>query len=309
LIKKKSLKGEKMDYQNLFIQAWNLIWKNKFLIFLGMLVVLGGVGWGGSGSQGYSNWDGNSDLQNPPRFEFDLTSPFQELGLPVFASIGILILIGLAFLVILALWVIGTISQGGLIYGADLASRGLSTNFAESLRAGWNKGWRLIGIGLVPSIPVLFLMIGALISAGFYTDGTVILQEGEVFRTPNIAVFLPVLTITCILVFMTFALSLLRTFANRACMLESWGVFESYRRGLEVLGNNLGSATVLFIIQVSVSIGIGLTLLVPGILVALCCLLWPLLLVIQGIFTAFYSTLWTLSWNQWTSVPEKEFSS
>ena len=87
-------------------------------------------------------------------------------------------------------------------------------------------------------------------------------------------------------------------------MLENQGVFESYRRGLEVLGNNLGSVLILFLIQVAVSIGIGLMLLLPGILVALCCLLWPLLLVVQGIFTAFYSTLWTLSWNQWASAPE-----
>jgi len=293
-----------MDYRNVFVQAWDLIWKNKFLIFLGMLVVLGGVGWGGGGSQGYSSWEGNSNTQNPSQFEFNFSSPFQELGLPVFASIGILILVGIAFLVILALWVIGTISQGGLIYGADMVSRDQSANFVESLQAGWNKGWRLIGIGLVPLIPVFLLMVGALVSAGFYTGGRVILQDGDVFRAPNVAVFLPIITITCILVFMTFALSLLRTFANRACMLEDRGVFKSYRRGLEVLGDNLGSAIVLFIIQVAISIGIGITLLVPGILVALCCLLWPLLLVVQGIFTAFYSTLWTLSWNQWTGVPE-----
>jgi len=297
-----------MDYQNLFVQAGNLVWKNKFLIFLGMLVVLGGVGWGGGGSQSYVSWDGHSDIQNPPRFEFDPSVPFQELGLPAFASVGILILIGLALLVVLALWAIGTISQGGLIYGADMVSKEQSTNFAESLRAGWNKGWRLIGIGLVPSIPVFLLMISVLVSAGFYTGRRVILQDGEVLRTPNAAVFLPILTITCILVFMTFALSLLRTFANRACMLEEQGVFGSYRRGLEVLGKNLGSAIVLFIIQMAVSIGIGLMLLVPGILVALCCLLWPLLLVGQGIFIAFYSTLWTLSWNQWTRVPEKEIT-
>lgn len=293
-----------MDYRNLFVQAWDMIWKNKFLIFLGMLVVLGGVGWGGSGSQGYSNWDDNSNSQNPLQFGFDFSSPFQELGLTKLAFVGILILIVLAFLIILALWVIGTISRGGLIYGADMVSREQSASFGESLRAGWNRGWRLIGIGLVPSIPVFLLMIGAFISAGFYTGGRVILQDGEVFRIPNVAVFLPIITITCILVFMTFALSLLRTFANRACMLEDRGVFESYRRGLEVLGNNLGSTIVLFIIQVVVSIGIGLILLVPGFLVALCCLLWPLMLFVQGTFTALYSTLWTLSWNQWTSVPE-----
>jgi hypothetical protein len=57
---------------------------------------------------------------------------------------------------------------------------------------------------------------------------------------------------------------------------------------------------VLFLLQIAVSIVIGLVLLVPGIVIALCCLLWPVLLLVQGGFTAFYSTLWTLAWNQWT---------
>jgi hypothetical protein len=99
-------------------------------------------------------------------------------------------------------------------------------------------------------------------------------------------------------------LSLLRTFANRACMLEDLGVIKSYRRGFEVLAENLGPAIVLFLIQIAISIGIWIVLLLPGILIALCCFLWPLLLLIQGTFAAWYSTLWTLAWNQWTGVPE-----
>jgi len=61
---------------------------------------------------------------------------------------------------------------------------------------------------------------------------------------------------------------------------------------------------VLFLLQVAISIGIAVALFFPGILIALCCLLWPLLLLFQGTFAAFYSTLWTLAWNQWTGVSE-----
>jgi hypothetical protein len=87
-------------------------------------------------------------------------------------------------------------------------------------------------------------------------------------------------------------------------MLEDTGVFNSYRRGLEVLGNNLGPAIILFLLQIAVSIVIGLFLFVPGILITLCCFLWPLLLIAQGAFSAYFSTLWTLTWNQWTGTPE-----
>jgi hypothetical protein len=64
-------------------------------------------------------------------------------------------------------------------------------------------------------------------------------------------------------------LSLLRISANRACMLEDQGVFAAYWRGIRVLADNLGSALVLLVIQVGISIALGLVLLLP----ALCCLL------------------------------------
>jgi hypothetical protein len=89
-------------------------------------------------------------------------------------------------------------------------------------------------------------------------------------------------------------------------MLENKGVFSSYRRGMEILGNNLGSAIILFLLQIAVSIGFGLLLFMPGIVMALCCFLWPLLLLVQGAFAAFYSTLWTLAWNMWVGLPEEQ---
>jgi hypothetical protein len=197
--------------------------------------------------------------------------------------------------------VIGTISRGGLIYGAEMTNRNQATNFADSLRAGWAKGWRLIGIGLVPAIPMVLLLLVAFLSAGFYAGGELILQEGSSVNFPKAVVMAPVLAVTCILIPLALALSLLRTFANRACMLENLSVWASYRRGLEVLGNNLGAVFVLFLLQIGISIVLGLVLFLPGVLIALCCFLWPLIWVAQGLFAAFYSTLWTLAWDQWTN--------
>ena len=291
-----------MDYGKLFSKAWNLIWKHKFLIALGVLVALGGAGGGGGGTSGYTGGEGDFNFRNLPRFDFDFSAPFQNLGLPAFAVVGILILASLAVIIALAVWVIGLMSRGGLIYGADAVSRGQEATFMDSLRAGWGKGWRLVGIGLVPAIPVFLLMLSAFFSAGFYISGRTIAREGQFYNLPGF--FIPVLAVTCVLILLALLLSLLRTFANRACMLEDRGVFDSYRRGFEVLGDHFGQALVLFLLQIAISIGIGLLLLMPGILVALCCLLWPLFLLVQGTFAAFYSTLWTLAWNEWTGVPE-----
>lgn len=291
-----------MDYGKLFSKAWDLIWKHTFLIALGVLVALGGAGGGGGGTSGYTGGEGDFNFGDFPRFDFNFSAPFRSLDLPAFAVGGILILAALALLIALAVWVVGLISRGGLIYGADAVSRAQETTFMESLRAGWGKGWRLIGIGLVPAIPVILLMLSAFFSAGFYVSGRTIAREGRFYSAPGFVI--PLVAVTCLLIFAALALSLLRTFANRACMLEDRGVFASYRRGLEVLGDHFGQALVLFLLQIAISIGIGLLLLMPGILVALCCLLWPLFLLAQGTFAAFYSTLWTLAWNEWTGVPE-----
>jgi hypothetical protein len=113
----------------------------------------------------------------------------------------------------------------------------------------------------------------------------------------------PLLVLACVLVPVGFVLSLLRTFANRACMLEDRGVLASYQRGLEVLGANLGPVLILFLLQIAISIAGGIILFVPGILTALCCLLWPLLLLVRAAFAAYYSSLWTLAWREWVNLP------
>ena len=82
-------------------------------------------------------------------------------------------------------------------------------------------------------------------------------------------------------------------------MLEDLGVVASYRRGFEVLADNLGSALILFLIQIAISIGLFIVLIVPGFLMALCCLLWPLLILAEAAFCAYFSTLWTLAWREW----------
>jgi hypothetical protein len=106
--------------------------------------------------------------------------------------------------------------------------------------------------------------------------------------------------LACVLVPISLILSLAGVFAYRACMIEDLGVLASFRRGFEVLGDNLGSVLLLGLIQVAVSIGLGIIMIIPGILMALCCLLWPLLILVQGAISTYFSTLWTLAWREFT---------
>jgi hypothetical protein len=156
----------------------------------------------------------------------------------------------------------------------------------------------LLGIGIVPAIPGLILFIGGLGLTGILAAGTQLLNLDGIGFTRYLAlIFVPILCIAAPLVLI---LNLLRTFANRACVLEDLGVFAAYKRGWEVLIANIGPALVLFVIQIGINIALGLLMIVPGLLMALCCILWPVLLVIEGAIAAYFSTVWTLAWQEWT---------
>ena len=290
-----------MDYGKLFSRAWDIIWKNKFLILLGVLIALSGGGSNGGNPSQFTFRGDEADWQNFPGFDFEYGNPFQNLDIPLIAIGGIAVLVLVLLVIGLVFWALGTISRGGLIGAVNDIEQGNPSNFSDAFQAGWQKGWRLIGIGLIPAIPGVVLLVLAVISVVMF-GGIEILSQGVMQSIMGISAFLPLIVLSCILVPVMLILSLLSVFANRACMLEDLDVIGSYRRGFEVLGDNLGPAALLFLLQIAISFGLGIMMLVPGIFIALCCLLWPVFLLIEGGFAAYYSTLWTLAWNEWTGM-------
>ncbi len=285
-----------MDYGRLLRRAWDIIWEHKFLILLGVLVALGSAGGGGGA---------NVDINVPPHergpdFNFRPPDLEGEWGLPVaLIAVAAAGLIGVALLVAVALWAVSTIARGGLIAGVSAVDSGTPSDFGQAWRAGWRRGWTLLGIGVLPAIPGAILALTGLGTAAAL--GGTYLFRGEVGpRLADIGLVAPLMALACVLVPIGLALSLLRTFANRACMLENLGVFASYRRGVEVLLENFGPALILFLLQVVISIGLGIAFFLPNVLMALCCLLWPVLLLVRGAIAAYFSTLWTLAWREWT---------
>ncbi|HHE70918.1 MAG TPA: hypothetical protein ENL34_01365 [Chloroflexi bacterium] len=284
-----------MDYGKLLTRAWNIIWEHKFLILLGVLVALGSAGSGENASASLSRSDVGES-------EFRLLYLPDELGVPsgivLAAAIAV---IGLALAIGIALWAVSTCARGGLIAGASAIDSGAPSSFAQAWSSAWQKGWRLLGIGVLPAIPGFMLaLIGlgvAAISWGLYVS-----RVGLAPRLANIGLVGPLVALACVLLPVAMVLSALRIFANRACMLEDLGVFASYRRGAEVLKENFGPALVLFLLQVVISIGLGIVLLLPNIAMVLCCLLWPVLLLVQGAIASYFSTLWTLAWREWTGL-------
>lgn len=280
-----------MDYGTLLNRSVNIVWQNKFLIVLGILASLAGGSSSSSGDVSVENGNGQF---------------FPELG-DEFAALAaglIIALICVALVIGIVLWAISTIARGGMVAGVDAVENGEESSFRQSWSAGWAKAGTLLGIGILPGIPGLFLFVGGLLALGGY-GGLVTFFDEEVAQIGTTGLGLTMAAMVCIIVPIILILSILRNFAERACMLEDLGIIESYQRGTSVLRENIGEAILLFLIQIVIFVVLGVVAFLPGLVMALCCLLWPLLLVVQGAMSAFVSSVWTLAWRTWTGEPPK----
>lgn len=276
-----------MEYGKLFNRSASIVWQNKFLIVLGILASLGSGLFSGGGGGGGSNGNGN----------FNRPLDDEVLGIAIgvgIAIICVIVLVGIAF------WVVSTIARGGLIASVDTIESGQKSSFTDGWRAAWHKAWTLLGIGILPAIPAFILFLVGLVALGAY--GGIFALFGDDFAPVAGAAGLGTMfaVVACLIVPFVLVLSILRNFAERACMLEDLGVIDSYRRGTNVLTANLGEAIILILLQIGLFILLGILLFLPGLFLLLCCLLWPLLFVLQGAIEAFVSALWTLAWRAWT---------
>jgi hypothetical protein len=281
-----------MEYGKIISRAANLVWQNKFLILVGILAGCGSGQFTGGGGGGGAGGDGNVTGSTP-----SLTN--EQVGLIVGVGLAILCVIVVIGVVV---WVVSTVARGGLIASVDDIESGQKSSFRQAWSAGWERVWTLLGIGILPAIPTFILGLAGLV--GFASYGGLLAFLGGDFEEAAIAVGASLGTalviVACCVAPIGIVLSIVRNFAERACMLEGLGVVDSYRRGANVLMANLGEAIVLILIQIGIFIVLGILLFLPGLIALLCCFLWPLLLALQGFAEAFQSALWTLAWRNWT---------
>jgi hypothetical protein len=275
-----------MEYGKIVNRSVNIVWQNKFLILVGFLAALGSGSFGGGGGGA----GGNGDLGQFPELEEEIAALAAGL---IVGLVCVVLIVGIV------LWAISTIARGGLIASVDSIESGEKSSFRQSWSAGWKKVWTLLGIGLLPAIPALILFVVGLMAFGAY-GGIFALIDEEFAQVTTAGLGISIAIFACILVPIMLVLSILRNFAERACMLEDLGVIDAYRRGASVLRANLGEAIILFLLQIVIFIVLGVLFFLPGLVLVLCCFLWPLLLAVRGATEAFVSALWTLAWRKWT---------
>ncbi|UCG23552.1 MAG: hypothetical protein JSW55_15615 [Chloroflexota bacterium] len=243
-----------MDYGQLLTDAWQIVWRNKFLFILGFLAALAGTG--SSSSNNFSYTFNVDDL--PPGFgrSFDL---FLDQWVPIVLGLFCLIVF-----VTIAFWLISLTAQAGLISAAARLEDGEKVSFGEALGAGVSKLGRMIGIYLLLYGPFILLVI-IIVLLAFLLTGSAIGYElsnaSEVFEPilASIAIVIAcVALLFCILLPLLLVVMIILPFAQRAAILEDHGVTASIGRAWGVIKSNLGEVAILVLIFLAISIGYGI---------------------------------------------------
>ena len=245
-----------MDYGAVLRRAWEITWRWKVLWILGFLAALGnGIATGNpSYTTGSSDWG----------------YTFHRPWIPPEI---IALLIGVACLVLIvgiALWVLSVIARGGLIAGVQQVEEEGSTTFGQAWRAGVRRFWTLFGISFLAAIPILILFVLGIIilfatlaasSAGFSEPPRGVGIAGAIVCGGGLCGGAVLLAIV---------LAQIRIYAERAAILEDLDWIEAFKRGWNVLKENLGP-TILFWL---IFLAIGLVF-VGGVIASLAAVLAP----------------------------------
>jgi hypothetical protein len=298
-----------MDYGKVLKRAWEITWRWKVLWILGFLTALGQGGGGGSG--GSSSYSGDGSQWG---------NTYQKAVPPEIIGI-ILALVCVMFFVAIAIWVVSTIARGGLIAGVNQVEEEDTTSFGQAWRVGVSRFWTLFGIGILAALPMIVLVgIGVVVLLITILSGVALADVPEAVASVVLPSILCGGVLCCGAILLSIVLAQIRIYAERAAVLEGLGWIDAFKRGWEVLKDNLGPTVVFWLIFLVIGLviaavigGTVLVLVIPFIAVAantdpgawlvlpMCC--GGLLAIIVGaligsVIETFTSATWTLAYRE-----------
>ncbi|MGZ9222034.1 MAG: hypothetical protein ACXW4Q_07990 [Anaerolineales bacterium] len=290
------------NFGEVLSRAWQIIWKNKVLWIFGVFAGCSRAG----GSGGSSGGGGGSGPGGGQPFS-ELQRVFDQIGQWISDNPWVIAVFVILVLVLLVLSIfLGTIGRIGLIKGTYQAEQGAERLiFGEVFSESMPYFWRVFGLSLL--IGLLFLLLFLpLIFFGIITAGIG---------------FLCILPLLCILIPISWGVMVVIEQANAAIVLEDLGIGDGLRRGWEVVKANIGTmilmALILFIGSAVVGIVLAIPLIVavaplvigsaagvertPLLIFGVCCAVYlPILLILNGILTAYIQSAWTLTFMRLT---------
>ena len=293
----------KIDLGKILTRSWQIIWNYKVLWIFG---ILAGFASGNGGSNGNSNSSnrGSSYSGNADQFVQQAKEFFQQHMLVIIAACSALVLLSLVF------YALGMIGRIGILKGVYKVENGASSLiFAELWSESMPYFWRFFGLNFLVGLAFLVILLPFILIT-IATAGI------------GLACLLPLI---CLLVPVGWAVNVILEQAQAAIVAEDLGIVESFKRGWEIAKSDIGGMIVLSLI---LGIGggiVGVIIAIPVIIavvplaigmatnnfqmgnsipvtawvsLACCGLYFPVLLVLNGILTAYMKTSWALSYLQ-----------
>ena len=287
------------NFGEVLTRAWQIIWKHKILWVFGIFASCSRGGGGGGGNGGGGGGNGNQQF---PQWQ----QTMDQIGRWISENTWIVVVgvIVVLLLIVLSIF-LGTIGRIGLIKGTQRAEEGAERMiFGELFSESTPYFWRVFGLSLLIGLISLVIFL-PLILFGVITAGV-----GFICLLPLICLLIPVL----------WAVSVVIEQANAAIVLENLGIGDGLRRGWEVVRNNPGPMIILALILFIGSGVIGFIIALPVIAAVLpfvfgaatnntnpiwfgvvcCAIYFPILLVLNGILTAYMQTVWALTYMRLT---------
>ncbi|HSM70498.1 MAG TPA: hypothetical protein VK851_03060 [Anaerolineales bacterium] len=305
------------NFGEVLTRAWQIVWKHKVLWVFGILASCG------QGSGGGNSGGGNSgfDMQSP-----DLPPQVMRWLQMVEQNIQTYIAIGIALFCVI--WIVAvflsTIGKIGLIRGTSQADENVeSLIFGQLFSESTPYFWRVLGLTLILGLPVFIFAVAVAVFVVFAVVG--IVGSGQGNEPLAVLGIVPlVIGCVCLLIPIMFVLRMIFRQAERAVVLEDMAVLPSLSRGWEVFRANLGPIIVMAIILAVIGFVVGIVIALPILLVvvpaamaftfgngqgtmpimfmvACICLYIPVLLLLNGIVTAYIESAWTLTYMRITN--------
>ncbi len=273
-----------MQYSQIFKRAFNVVRNEPALWIVGVIIAIFGGGGGGTSfnSTGNTNFNNNDFgrvfTEGIPldQFQTDFSSWLNpEILLPIGLFILCLI-IGWSFFA----FAIRNVALAGLIYGSDRASVGQDVRWGELLRFGWSRhALRLMGLNFLLALPaLLFFSAGLIIGivmiipffealfSGYPPDFSHFENFGNLsLLFGGFGLFI---CLSLIIGFLTWVLSLIGHYASRFIVLDGYSIMDGFRKGWQLLKDNIGHTFIVSILLIALSFIVGIVVSVVFIMLA-----------------------------------------
>jgi hypothetical protein len=242
-----------MDYGQLLRDAWDVVWRNKFLWILGFLAALG-TGVGSSGNN--FSYNVNAD-EIPPAFGQRVDIFLAHFAPLLIGLMCLAVFIGIFF------WLVRLTAQAGLITAVGRLHGGEKVTLVQALRSGVGKLGRMIGIYLILYGPFLLLALILAVLVLVLVGTAIGFQFADMSQAlepvlASLGIGVACLTLVlCALVPLLVVATIFLPFAQRAAVLEDYGVTGSLRRAWWVIKNNPADVIILVLMFVVIGIVYG----------------------------------------------------